>query len=196
MKIVVFAYDEYAWLTPTFMHFYEKNWRNNAYQTDFVNTGGLAWADHALNYINTLGDEPFLLILNDYIIEKPVDIAAVKRAESLCVGDIGCVRLGCTHDQLREHLVDVGIVGYKEYPLDKPYAVSLQISIWQKKFFLEFLREGENIWQTETEGSKRIHTSKKKIIWTDESIISYSSQGYMQKGKIVKSVKQWVEENW
>ncbi len=195
MRIVVFAYDKYDWLTPIFMHFYKKNWPDNPYRTDHVITGEFPWADHALNYINTLGDEPFLLILNDYIIEKPVDIAIVRRAEKLCMGDVGCVRL-VPHDKEAVYLVSAGIDGFKEYPLNKPYAVSLQTSIWQKKFFLEFLRKGESIWQTETEGSKRVLNSKKRVMWSDVPAMQYSTQGYMKKGKVVKSVEQWTKENW
>ena len=195
MKVAVFAYDKYEWLTPTFMHFYKKNWSDNPYKTDFVVTSGLSWADYMLTFIDSLSDEPFLLILNDYIINRHVDTAIVKRAENLCAGDIGCVRLNA-HDDLSCHLCDMGIEGFKEYPLNKPYAVSLQISIWRKEFFLEFLRKGETIWMTELEGSKRVATSNKKVLWSDRPAFSYVPHGYMQKGVIDANVEKWAKENW
>ncbi|GAH03536.1 unnamed protein product, partial [marine sediment metagenome] len=76
------------------------------------------------------------------------------------------------------------------------YSVSLQTAIWQKEFLLEFLRKGENIWRVEYAGSKRIHTSKKRVIWSDVPIINYQAGGFMRKGKVAKSVKEWVEKNW
>ena len=80
----------------------------------------------------------------------------------------------------------------------KPYSVSLQPSIWQKEFLLEILQKGENIWQTEIEGSKRIWESNKRIIWADIPILSYCNPpfGYTKRGRIRKPAKQWVEENW
>ena len=133
--------------------------------------------------------------MDDYILKEIVNTDKVKRAESLCVGDIGCVRL-YAHDRDSQFLVDTKIGGFKEYPLDKPYSVSLQASIWQKEFFLEILQNGENPWQTEIEGSKRVYKSRKKVIWTDIPILIYRSGGYMKKGRIVKSEERWVKENW
>lgn len=208
MKIVVFTCDNYSWLIPTFLHFYKKNWPDNPYQTEFVTetteigniptffTGKIPWADRAIKYLESLKEEKFLLLLEDYILKETVDTNKVKRAEALCVDDIGCVRLN-PYQRLSELLVDSEIDGFKEYPVDKPYSVSLESAIWQKEFFLEFLKRGESIWQTEVDGSKRIQNSSKRVIWTDTPIITHCRPGgYIKKGRIVESVKRWVEENW
>lgn len=195
MRVAVFAYANYEWLTPAFLHFYHKNWADNPYPADFVVTGSIPWADHMFQYINLLKDDSFLLILNDYIIEKPVDGDVVKRAESLCIGDVGCVRLNA-HDKLSCYLYHDGVDGFKRYPLDKPYSVSLQVAVWRKEFFLEFLRYGDTIWQTEINGSARIKSSNKKVLWSDKPAFTYVPHGYMQKGVIDINVEQWVKENW
>jgi len=207
MRIIVFSCDRYSWLIPIFSHFYERSWPDNPYKTEFVTeteridgmpifcTGKIPWTERAIKYLESFEEETFLLLLEDYIIGETIDTNRIKMAENLCKGNIGCVRLN-PHDRFSRFLVDSDIDGFKEYPLDKPYSVSLQPAIWQKEFFLEFLQRGENIWQVETEGSKRIHTSKKKVIWSDIPIISYRAGSYMGKGKIVKSVEQWVKENW
>lgn len=207
MKIVVFTCDAYSWLVPTFLHFYEKMWPDNPYQTDFVTetkkiegqntflTGKIPWPDGAIKYFESCEEKTFLLLLEDYIITKPISTNIIKSAEELCVNDIGCVRLNA-HDSWSQFLFDANIEGFKEYPFDKPYSISLQAAIWQKEFLLEFLRKGENIWQVEIEGSKRVHASKKRVIWSDIPIINYQAGGYMRKGRTVKPVKQWVEENW
>lgn len=207
MKVVVFSFDKYSWLIPTFLHFYKKNWPDNPYQTilvtetikaEGINTfcaGKIAWADRAIEYLNSLKDERFILFLEEYILNETVDTNRVKWAESLCAGDVGCVRL-YAHDRLSRFLVDIEIAGFREYPLDVPYSVSMQSSVWQREFFLKILKSGENAWQSETEGSKRVHKFKKKVIWSDDSIINYHPGGYMKKGRVVKSVERWVEENW
>ena len=208
MRVVVFTCDAYSWLIPTFLHFYKKMWPDNLYQTDFVTetkdigqastffTGKIPWPDGAIKYFESTDEEVFLLLLEDYIIKEPIDTDRIKMAETLCAGDIGCVRLN-PRDRLRRHLLDAGIEGFKEYPLDKPYSISTQPAIWQKKFLFEFLKKGEDVWQVENEGSIRIQKSKKKVIWADTPIITMPrAGGYMKKGRIYGTVEQWCKENW
>ncbi len=156
MKVLIYSDDNYLWLLPNFLHFYKKNWADNPYQAEFMTetkkvkgevtfcTGTLSWADRMINYLKSSEEELFLFLLIDYIINKTVDTVRVRQAEDLCRGDIGCVRLNA-HDHLSHFLINVGIEGFKEYPLDKPYPISWQPSIWQKEFLLEFLKKGEKI---------------------------------------------------
>lgn len=207
MKVVVFSCDMYLWLMPIFLLFYRRNWPDNPYQTELVSEteevkgittfcpGKLPWANRVIKYLESFNEETFLLLVEDYILNGTVDTNIVRKAESLCMGDIGCVRLHA-YNYLSHHLIDTGIEGFKEYLLDKPYAISLQASVWQKEFFLEFSRKGESIWQTETEGTKRVRNSKKKVIWTDLPAINYYPCGYMSKGVVKAEVAQWVKENW
>lgn len=207
MKVVVFSCDTYSWLIPIFSHFYEKNWPNNPYQTVVVTetektkemitfcAGKLEWADRMIKYLNSCTDETFLLLSIDHIIEKKVDTNRIKMAESLCRNNIGCVRLQA-HDKWSCFLFDANIKGFKEYPLNKCYSISLQAAIWQKKFLFEFLKKGETAWQTESQGSRRICNSKYKVIWTDTEILSYKPCGYMNRGRVIEDVAKWVKENW
>lgn len=208
MRVVVFTCDRYSWLIPTFLHFYKKMWPDNPYQTDFVTetkeigqastffTGKIPWPDGAINYFESCDEDTFLLLLEDYIIKEPIDTNRVREAESLCSDDIGCVRLN-PHDKLSRFLLNAGIEGFKEYPLDKPYSISLQPAIWQKKFLFEFLKKGEDVWQVENEGSIRIQKSKMRVIWADTPIITMPRiGGYMKKGKVYGTVEQWCKENW
>lgn len=208
MRIVVFTCDEYSWLIPTFWHFYRKNWKDNPYKTEFVTEtkeikfgdavfygGKMPWVDRAIKYLKQLDDDKFLLMLDDYILESSVDSHKVKIAENLCENDVGCVKL-TAHDEMSKFLVDTDIEGFKKYPLDKPYSVSLQVAIWQKSFFLDILKSGENIWETEVNGSKRMPNFHKQVLWPDTPAISYSPSGYMKKGAPVEAVVKWVKENW
>lgn len=209
MRIAIYTCDNYLWIAPIFLHFYRKFWPENFYQTDFLTekqivqgestfrTGDISWTNRMINYLNSFEDKLFILLLIDYIIDKKVDVDGIKRAESLCKDDIGCVRL-CAHDELSRFLVDSGIKGFKEYPSDKPYSLSWQPSIWQKEYFLETIQEGDSIWRAETRGSKIIQNSKKKTIWSDNFILSHINPpaGLMQKGKIIESVERWIKENW
>jgi len=210
MRVVVFTCDAYSWLIPTFLHFYKKMWPDNPYETDFVTetkaigdiptfyTGKIPWPDGAIKYLESHEEEErFLLLLDDYVIRDPVDTKRVKAAESLCRDDVGCVRLNPRVRSSRRHLFDAGIEGFMQYPLDKPYSISLQPAIWQKKFLFEFLKKDEDIWQVEKEGSIRIQKSKMRVIWVNIPIITMPrAGGYMKKGKIHRRAEEWVKENW
>lgn len=209
MKVVIFSCDTYSWLVPIFLHFYRKNWSDNPYQTVIVTetikaegvdtfcAGKIPWSDRAIKYLESINEKRFLLFLEEYILNERVDNDKIRRAADLCGDAIGCVRL-FTNDYpvLRPFLVDSKIDGFKEYLLDKPYSLSHQASIWQKEFFLELLQKGENNWQAEVNGSKRIHKFGKKVIWNDIPALKYHKCGYMDKGKIVKSEEEWAKENW
>ena len=214
MKVVIFTCDRYSWLVPIFLHFYKKIWPDNPYQTEFVIeteklgniptffTGKIPFADGVIKYLKSYNEESLLLLLGDYIPDKIIDTNRIRQAENLCSGDIGCVRLYDKHikdfNYLRTLLMDVGIEGFKEYPPYNPYTISLMPTIWQKEFLLEFLREGEDPWQTEWEGSDRVQKPSKRIIWADTPIFNYCNPpfGYMKRGRTVKPVKHWCEENW
>jgi len=208
MKVVVATCNSYTWIVPTFLHFYKKNWPDNPYPTEFVTgtkeikdipvfyAGNLSWADRMAKYLESYNEERFILLLDDFIIRKPVNTYTVRRAESFCKGDIGCIRLSASRSKRHHLFFDIGVTGFEGYPLDAPYSVALHPSVWQKEFFLELLQKGENIWQTEIEGSKRIRKSKKKVTQLTVPAIDYPFDGLVRKGKVVKSVELWVKENW
>lgn len=207
MKVIIPTCDKYLWVIPTFLHFYEKNWPDSPYQLECITetikaegmptfcAGKLPWADRMIKYLETYDEESFLLIMDDCFIIQPVVTSAVQKAAKLCTGDIGCVRLN-HHSSYNRYLFNSGIVGFIEYPNNKPYAVSVIACIWQKEYFLAFLRKGENAWQTESEGSRRVSTSKKRILRSDIVAINHFNGGLIKKGKVNEAVNNWSKENW
>jgi len=207
MKVVVFACDKYAWLIPTFLHFYQKNWPDNPYETEFVTetkkldypnvfyAGKMEWADRAIKYLKQSTEDKFLFFIDDIVITKKIDTSKIKIAENFCKNEIGCVKL-TEHNSWSKFLIGDGSVGYKVYPSNKSYSMCMQVAIWQKSYFLGALRPGENIWQNAIQGSKRMPKLNKKIIWLNTPIVEYWPRGYMRVGVIVGHVSKWVKENW
>ena len=62
MRVVIFSCDPYLCLIQIFLHFYEKNWPDNPYKTEFVTetrkiegvsafyAGKVPWANRAIKY--------------------------------------------------------------------------------------------------------------------------------------------------
>ena len=218
MKIVVLTCDKYSWLVPIFERFYKKNWPDNPYQTIVITetessgfgagdpyaldwpvfyTQGVSWSSGILNYLSTQpDDEKFLLTPEDYIIKSPVDTEKVRRAEELCSGNVGCVRLNVPDKYFKRHAVATNIKHYKEYPLDKPYSMSMQAAIWQKRYLMDVLRHNEDAWQAELNGSERLKSLKPKwrVLWTKAWIIDYEPGGIMLRGRFRLSVVKWALE--
>lgn len=204
MKVVILVCNKYTWLVPVFMHFYEKYWRENPYTTVIVNEAtylgsrdldpeGTYWSTWVINYLKHCTEDKLLLIMEDFIIRDQIDTERVKLAASLCVGDVGCVRLNAPDKWFRRHGKEIGIKGFKEYPLNQKYSVSLQAAIWQKACLLDILRESESAWQTEHHGSRRLREliNRWRILWAEPTIIDYHPGGIMEKGELrLETVQQ------
>lgn len=209
MKVVILACDKYTWLVPVFMHFYEKYWPDNPYRTEIVTekdhldgnvfyAKDASWSNRLIGYLRRSMEDKFLLVMEEHFIEKTVNTDRVKIAESLCEGNVGCVRLNPPDRYFKCHAIESGISGFREYPLDKRYSMSMQTSIWQKWYLLDVLRADENIWQTEIDGSERLKKLKAKwrILWADTPIIDYTAGGLMKKGRPRGSVVKWMAEDF
>lgn len=212
MKVIILVCNKYTWLAPVSQFFYRKYWCDNPYQTEIINEAkyiggkefdpdGGAWSNWVLNYFRQSQEDKVLLIMEDFIIRKPIDTRKVKIAEELCEGNVGCVRLNGPDKWFRRHATEANIKGFKEYPLDKRYSMSLQTAIWQKKYLLDILRENESAWQTEHQGSERLKELKARwrILWSESTIIDYQPTGLMNKGElflpVVKSTIQELVKN-
>jgi len=206
MRVIVSTCNRYNFLIPIFTHFYKKNWPDNPYQTEIITetdhidgavfyTGGVSWASGIINYLKQSKEDKFLLILDDYIIDKIVDTKRIEQAESLCEGNVGCVKLNAPDKWFINHAISTNVhKGFREYPLDKQFSMSLQTAIWQKSYLLDVLRDGETPWQTEVDGSERLKgmASKWQILWSETPIIEYISGGFMRHGRVRLSVMIWV----
>jgi len=209
MKIVVLTCNKYTWLVPVFLHFCKKNWPDNPYPIDIITetdsiegsvyyTQGISWSSGILNYLKQSDDDKFLLTPEDYIIESSVDTGRVRLAESLCAGNVGCVRLNAPDKYFNRHAIKIDVKGFREYPLDKPYSMSMQAAIWQKQYLFDVLRDGEDAWQAELNGSERLKKLKNKwrIFWPKSAIIDYQPGGFMKAGRPRLSVVKWVLLNF
>lgn len=205
MKVIILACNKYTWLVPIALHFYRKYWPDNPYQTEIVTEtdyidgpvyyiNDTSWANRLLNYLNQSKESKFLLIMEEHFIEKPVDTQRVRIAENLCSGNVGCVRLNAPDKWFESYAIKTDIKGFREYPLDKRYSMSMQTAIWQKRYLFDVLREKEDIWQTEVDGSVRLKKLKGKwrVPWTENPIVDYTAGGLMSQGRLRLEVVKWA----
>jgi hypothetical protein len=209
MRIAVFTCDKYNWLIPIFWHFFKKNWQNNPYLIDIVTEskpilfhdrvfyyGNRPWGKMAIDYLKQVEDELLLVILDDYIV-KGVNISGIEDGIEECrQPDIGYINISSSEHE--EWIVNKEIFGSHSYriPNNLKYSLCLQACIWKRDFLISLLKENEDSWQTEIEGSKRMACKSEKILLLKEPAIQYTIGGCMQKGEPVNDVWNWIKVNW
>lgn len=213
MKIVVTTCDRYAWIIPDFIRAFLRAWPDCPWRVDLVwgrsdarplaepwipngwsiyATPDVTWAANLLAFLD-LGDEPFLLLLEDFILDTVDD----KRLRAIAkifdhAPDVGLVRVHpCPGPTLPWHgTVDpLGVIDKKE-----PYAISLQATMWRPQVIRDLFRTYENPWQTEIEGSKRAADyDAYTFLGTKESAIGYRE--LMRRGVEVLETRHWIQSN-
>ena len=201
MKIVVPTCDKYAWLIPLFLKYWRRAWPDCPFVLEIVGgtlpTEGAdnvllgedrGWATNMLSYLGE-GDEPILLMLDDYMTDS-IDAGLVLIAAKLIEQpDIGMVRLYPCPGPTLPYSNEFGEIDKHE-----PYGVSLQPAIWKPKVLCDVLLSGESAWDTEIQGSVRVRGyDAYKFIGTIKTAIGY--RGYMRHGESVSETVAWVEAN-
>ncbi len=198
MIILILTCDKNKDLVHVFLRFYKKYWPDNPYTTIIITqtkkidcdypvyyTGKSTWSSELLGYITTSTENKFVFIHEDCFFTAPVDTKRVKEAESLCRGNVGCVRLNHAPKRyLTEHAIKTDIKGFREYPTDGRFSVTSQTAVWQKRYLLDVMRTGESAWEFEKNGIARLKEIKSdwKILWPEINIIEYPPRGLIRKG--------------
>ena len=208
MKLVILTCDKYKWIVPIFNYFMQKYWPDNPYETEVVTdlgfmngkvfyAGNKSWASRLIEYLCQSKEEKFLITLEDYLIKSLVDTARVKAAEKLCEGDVGYVRLSNgPYKYFTKHCRrNPDIEGFREYPLEQRFSVVAHMGFFQKQFLLDVLRDGEDVWHTENNGTKRLSKMKSKwrVLWPETDIVDYMvNGGLMKKGRLRTHSLNWT----
>lgn len=207
MKVVITTCDEYRWIIPVFMYFYRKYWPDNPYETEIITerkrikgsvfyTDGVSYSSGLINYLEQYKEDKILLMMEDCLIRVTVNNDKIRNARRLCRNKMGCVRLNyCPHGYFVKHSLRININGFREYPLYERFSMSGQPAIFQKQFLLDVLRHGENVWETDQKGSKRLKrmVDTWKIIWPTDNIIDIHPIGLMKKGRFKPPVLKWAK---
>jgi hypothetical protein len=120
------------------------------------------WADDFYNYFSNIDDDFFILILNDMILMSDVDTELLKKLEMHLDNSVG--RIGLTKDiesRVISILDDKSLKVYQgwfyvndniiELYQNVNYRLSLINSIWNRMFFLNYLKDVKTPWEFETQ---------------------------------------------
>ncbi len=186
-RVVVMTCDKYLPALRVFCWLFEKYW-GDCYQVlvggftppawplplnfTFLPLGAMAdypaekWSDALIKLLRGLDDEVFVLMLEDYWMQRPVDTRAVEIAADYARQFTNVLRFDLTLDRLFSFgprypgdVPDYGYAGHLDLvqTTDCQYQLSLMTAVWRRDNLLQLLRPGESPWQVELEGTNRAH---------------------------------------
>lgn len=173
------------------IHVYFANEECDVFLTDSatqIKTGKGAWSDRLLRALNDIPNEPIFYMLEDFWINKAIDICGYfdlfteLGMDSLRIASkAGRIT---TFNHMRDNLYSIDEKG--------KYILSLQPCFWKKEFLQSSLIAGEDPWQFETTGTDRLRRTgyKSKAYFIDEDWYI----GAYRHGKMSPEGSEYLEE--
>lgn len=184
MRVIVPVSDKYLFALQGFSLLFNRYWSELqqvtvvGYKTpdfdlpgnfEFVSMGNdpgyWDWTTGIVDYLNSIDDSHFTLLLEDYWLCRGVNHQAVNSLHDLARMYPQILRIDLTSDrQFNGKAIAFNYLPYWGYldlvwtPPDSEYQMSLQAGIWNRKHFLSFLEPGRSIWDIEIGGiSNKVH---------------------------------------
>lgn len=163
--IICTTSDRYHHLLPIFFFLYSKYWNepftllgytkptcelpdNCTWYSMGEDKGPNDWSTGIRAFVEKMDADFFVWLMEDQLIKSPVDDTA---AWALCMPKTGRVNL--TNDVSKREHSDYGLGVLLADPNSR-YRLSMQPSIWNKKYFLQYVTDGLDPWTTETQDPK------------------------------------------
>ncbi|MEK7615666.1 MAG: hypothetical protein AAB420_00490 [Patescibacteria group bacterium] len=139
------------------------------------------WAYMTKKALGNISEPYIIWILEDFFFEKFVDTARIYRLISyLKHNTAATIRLfpSPPPNGIIDSVYSVG-----EQTRDADYRTSLSAGLWDKKVFLDLIKDGENPWQMEIDGTVRSRAFDKKFFSVVEPALPYAERGAIVRGK-------------
>lgn len=153
-SVIVFGYDKTPLRLPS----------NFSFQT-LGRQDDVTWSGGALRMLDVIEDDPFILMLEDYYLYRPVNILRVQALYELMADTPTISKIDLTDDRakldysLYNPAKSADLIRSDDNTL---FQTSLQAAIWRKSFMREYLRADESPWQFEKAGTKRVISDRRK----------------------------------
>lgn len=141
---------------------------------DFLSLGAFAdypvsrWSDALLKLLSLIPDDPFVLMLEDYWITRPVYREAVRMLYDYCRQfgyvcrlDLTGDRMGAAGASLYGHCGHLDLIWSDP---DSQYHMSLMTALWVPHNLRRVLIPGETPWQVELDGTPRLRAMRHEMI--------------------------------
>lgn len=176
MRVIVMTSDSYLWALRPFCYLFNIYWsslqpvlvvgysrpkfplpNNFEFYSVGDQTGPDQWSGTLIRALNYIPDTHFVLMLEDYWLQRTVDHVGIASLTEYCQGHDEVIRLDLTDDRLHAYgdardAPDYGPWGHYDLIItgnDKQYQFSMQAGIWNKHHMLSLIQAGKSPWEVE-----------------------------------------------
>lgn len=189
MRVYVMTSDKYLPALRPFAWLFNKYWGEDQPVTavgftppdfdlppnfDFLSLGAFRdypvtrWSDALLKLLSIIPDEPFIMMLEDYWLTRPVYREAVTMMYDYCRQFRYVLRVDLTGDRLHAAGASLyGQCGHLDLIWSDPesqYHMSMMTAVWNPHNLRRVLIPGETPWQVELEGTPRLRVLRDEMI--------------------------------
>lgn len=125
------------------------------------------WSDSLIDFITGL-NEWFILMLEDYWLTAPADWTSVESLRQYYYDDVLRIDISGERSSYKHVKFCPGMV---QSAPEARYLMSYQAGIWNRDNMLKVLRRGEDPWQSEIEGTKRVNPLR--VLGTEDRLVKY-----------------------
>jgi len=139
------------------------------------------WANNTKKAMKQISEPFIIFILEDLFLEKPTNTEYILQLlEHIKEQHAATIRLfpSPLPDEDYPNDLNLGRMGR-----DAPYRTSLMIGIWDKKIFISLIKEDENAWQMEIDGTERSRFVSEAFISVKTPAIHYYERTGIIRGK-------------
>ena len=212
MRVIVMTSDNYLWALRPFCYLFNIYWSslqpvlvvgyakpdfplpsNFEFMSVGPQTGPEQWSGTLIAALNHISDSHFVLMLEDYWLQRTVDHVGIQGLTNYCQMHSEVIRLDLTDDRLHARGDARDARDYEpwgHYDLiittnDFQYQFSIQAGIWNKQHMLNLLQPGKSPWEVE------LYTKVPDglvVLGTRQFPLRYANA--LLKGKFIE--KQWA----
>jgi hypothetical protein len=208
ISILVSTCDSYHDVLNLFFESFIDNWPNckcqiiiNGEKKKYINrnlniinhlSDEITWGARLLSSLNKIDNDYVIVLLDDYIIESPIDSVKLNNALSLIQNDknISCIYL---YHESSLVMNPSEIKNYNIVANNSLYKINTLPSIWNRQELIKVLEKEDDPWTWEAFSMYR-ESAKKSLIYSvsneNNNIYNYSAKtgGAVYRGKWVKEV--------
>ncbi|MFA5714365.1 MAG: hypothetical protein WC998_01320 [Candidatus Paceibacterota bacterium] len=177
IKIVVPTSNDYVNCLVPFAYLFNKFWSDkqpvtvmrydvrppklpdNFYKPSIGKQADFSWSSGLMSFLKDFSSDYIMLMLEDYFLTDKVDTDEIKSLWEFMELHPEVAKIDLSFDRMNYDHSNYATIGKTQLITsgdETPWQTSIQAAIWRKDFLLRFLDPGENAWQFEKEGTKRV----------------------------------------
>ena len=171
INIYVLGCVKYAHLFGGFAERFQKHW-GAPFFAYVSNTDIDRWSNGVIDFLNSIQDEYFILLHEDFYLTEPPNLELIRELVKLAKEKrADRVSLMGNHSPYRT----LPMEGFYKYLPDMPYQLSFEASIQKREFLLKHLKPNENPWDAERNRIKEkvngnIYASEKPCVFYGDKL--------------------------